>query len=211
MPASPVASRIPPCARPNVIGSSITMPSRKTTHERSLRSPSRPKRRRACAAGATGRMAAAGHPRSSAIGCASSAPIQPKFPLTLPLKWSWVYPSAASAPARKIPKRRKTIPRISRASAELEGLSCPFRPELRDLSLLVDRDHRIGVHFRCCGEVVTKSCFFERLSVGRFFEDFRDVVAIFFFDQHRSGRSVVHLYRFGALGNRPDIAPCAGG
>src|SRR5256714_8792392 len=211
MPASPVPSRIPPCARPNVIGSSTTMPSRKTIHERSLRSPSRPKRRRACAAGATGRMAAAGHPRSSAIGCARSAPIQPKFPLTLPLKWSWVYPSAASAPARKIPKRRKTIPRISRASAALEGLSCPFRPELRDLSLLVDRDHRIGVHFRCRGEAVTKSCFLERLSVGRFFEEFRAVLAIFFFYQNRRGRCVVYLHRISALGNRPDVPPRAGG
>src|SRR5437762_4470418 len=138
------------------------MPSRKTIHERSLRSPSLPKRRSACAAGATGRIAAAGQPSSSAIGCASSAPIQPKLPLTLPLPWSWVYASAASAPARKIPKSRKTIPRISRASTDDEGLSRPFRSELRDLSFLVDRDHRIGVHFRGGGEVVTKACFFER-------------------------------------------------
>jgi len=77
------------------------------------------------------------------------------------------------------------MPRISRASTEPDGeLSRPFRPELRDLSVLVDRDHRIGVHFRGGGEVVTKSCRLERLSVGRFFEDFRDVVAIFLLDQH---------------------------
>src|SRR5436190_8776469 len=185
------------------------MPSRKTIHERSLRSPSLPKRRSACAAGATGRIAAAGQPSSNAIGCASSAPIQPKLPLTLPLPWSWVYASAASAPARKIPESRKTIPRISRASTDDEGLSRPFRSELRDLSFLVDRDHRIGVHFRGGGEVVTKACFLERLSVGRFFEDFRDVVAIFFFDQHGSGRCVVCLYRLGALGNRTDVTTSA--
>jgi hypothetical protein len=40
--------------------------------------------------GAMGRSAAAGQPRNSAIGLASSAPIQPKFPFTLPLPWSWV-------------------------------------------------------------------------------------------------------------------------
>src|SRR4051812_2530474 len=187
------------------------MPSRNTIHERSLRSPSRPNKRRAWAASATGRIAAAGQPSSRAIGWASRAPAQPKLPLTLPLPWSWVYASAASAPARKIPNRRSTIPRISRASADCEGLSCSFRPELRDLSVLVDRDHRIGVHFRGGDEVVTKSCFFERLSVGRFFEDFRDVVAIFFFNQHRGGRCVVYLHRIGALGNRPDVAPRACG
>jgi hypothetical protein len=42
------------------------------------------------------------------------------------------YPSAASAPARKIANSSKTIPRISRASADSDGLSFPFRPELRD-------------------------------------------------------------------------------
>src|SRR6185437_4589122 len=111
---------------------------------------------------------------------------------------------------RKIAKRRRTIPRISRARAELEGLSCPFRPELRDLSFLVDRDHRIGVHFRGGGEVVTKSCRLERLSVGRFFEEFRDVLAIFFFYQHRSRCRVVHLQP-SALWNRPNVAPRASG
>src|SRR5947209_16969693 len=177
------------------------MPSKNTIHERSLRSPSRPNRRSACAINANGNNAAAGQPTSNAIGRASNAPIQPKFPLMLPWPCSWVMPCAASAPARKSPKRRKTIPRISRASADDEGLSCPFRPELRDLSFLVDRDHRIGVHFRSGDEVVTKSCFFERLSVGRFFEEFRDVLAIFFFDQHRGGRAVIGL-QTGALGNR---------
>ena len=167
-----------------MIGSRKTIPRRKTIHDLSWRSPRRPNSRNACAAGATGSSAAAGQPRKRAIGLASRAPIQPKFPFTLPLPWSCVYPSAASAPARKIPKRRRTIPRISRASADSDGLSCPFRPELGDLPVLVDRDHRIGVHFRCGGEVVTKSCRLERLSVGRFFEDFRDVVAISLFDQH---------------------------
>src|SRR6202521_5322391 len=162
------------------------MPSRKTIHDLSLRSRRRPKRRRACAARARGSRAAAGQPKNSAIGCASSAPIQPKLPFTpLPPPMNVAYPSAANAPPRKIAKRRRTIPRISRASAELDGeLSRPFRPELRDLSVLIDRDHRIGVHFRGGGEVVTKSCRLERLSVGRFFEDFRDVVAIFSFNQH---------------------------
>ena len=102
------------------------------------------------------------------------------------------------------------MPRISRASADSDGLSCPFRPELRDLPVLVDRDHRIGVHFRGGGEVVTKSCRGERLSVGRFFEDFRDVVAIFFFDHHRGGRCVVGL-NVCAFWNRPDVAARAGG
>src|SRR3954465_2006300 len=205
------ASLPPPPANPKITGSNTTMPSRKTIHDRSLRSPSRPKLRSAWAARATGRIAAAGQPSSSAIGWASSAPAQPKFPLTFPLPRSCVYASAASAPARKIPKRRRTIPRISRASADCEGLAFAFRSELCDLPVLVDRDHRIGVHFRGGGEVVTKSCFFERLSVGRFFEDFRDVVAIFFFDQHRGRRCVVYLHRVGALGNRPDVAPRASG
>src|SRR3954468_9050496 len=189
------------------------MPRRKTIHDRSLRCPSRPKRRSAWAAGASGSRAAAGQPRKRAIGCARSAPIQPKLPLTDPTPpTNLEYPSAANAPARKIAKRRRKIPRISRASAELEGeLSRPFRPELGDLPVLVDRDHRIGVHFRGGGEVVTKSCLFERLSVGRFFEDFRDVVAIFFFDQHRSGRRIIHHYRFGAFWNRPNITSRAGG
>jgi len=167
-----------------MIGSSTTIPKRNTIHDLSLRSPSRPKSRSACAMKASGRSAAAGQPRKRAIGWASRAPAQPKFPFTSPLPRNCVYASAASAPARKIPKRRRTMPRISRASADSEGLSFPFRPEFRDLPVLPDRDHRIGVHFRGGGEVVTKSCRLERLSVGRFFEDFRDVVAIFLLDQH---------------------------
>src|SRR5688572_16582831 len=158
------------------------MPRRKTSQERSVRWPRRPKRRSAWAAGASGRRSAAGHPKKAVTGRANNSPIQPKLFAPTPPS-SWAIPSAASEPPRKTANRSSTIPRISRLSAD-SCLSLSLWPDFGDLPVLIDRDHRIGVHRRGGGEVVTKSCRFERLPVGRVLEDFRNVVAIFLVNEH---------------------------
>src|SRR5688572_12295370 len=74
----------------------------------------------------------------------------------------------------------RTIPHSSRLSAELRvgGLSLAARTEPGDLSVLEDGDNRVRIHCSTGDEVSREPCFSERLSVGRVFEDLRDVVAI---------------------------------
>src|SRR4029079_19563235 len=124
---------------------------------------------------------------------------------------SILQPSVPSAPARKIANSRRTIPAISRFSAELRRDSAlAVGSESSDLSLLVDGDNRVRIHCSTGDEVFAEACFGERLPVGRVPEDFFDVVAIpAIYELARARRVVEYHRRSAALRYRPGVPPGA--
>ena len=165
-----------------------------------VRAPEEPQRAR------RSKGAAPGQPKNSrAIDGRRSAPTPAEISLDAGLRSTGANAgdsAAASAPARKMAKRKADPRHPANLAGErrLRGPIARSCPSFVISRSPVDRDHRIGVHFRGGGEVVTKSCRLERLSVGRFFEDFAMLSPYFFSTiSTEADAASLHLHRIGAL------------
>ena len=137
----------PPRASPSATGSSTTTPRETPATIGPSRDSSRPKRRSAWTAGASGSEQRRGQPdrtsrEPAARGTRRRARTRCAPPCTTRRPPSPA--ERASAPARKSANSSSAIPAISRLSDVFpRALPLPVWSELRDLSVLVDRNHGI--------------------------------------------------------------------
>src|SRR3954470_14791044 len=171
---------------PNAMGRITTTPMRNTSHERSVSDSKRPNRRSACTAGMRGRSSAAGIPISSRDQLRRHAPTGPNTLFAaVQDSYAAVPGGTSTAPARNRANNNSAIPATSRLSDEFPTGPLPLAiwSELRDLPVVVDRNHRMRVDVGANNEVLGEARFGERAAVLRVLEQAIEPISIASIDQ----------------------------